>query len=469
MRRHKIVFLFCFFLLLCLPAMTMNHKKDYVSEIDNRKLTNWTNGIGDRADWLTKYKYINDRIGGREQMIMGYMWLNDRLFHELTHPLYTYGKKGEVFFKMHPNIQYTAYHDHFVSFVDQMRRYCEERGIPFYFQFDPEKISTYCEDLPIGVNYQDEWVDTLLSKMKQKGICVVDNKKVLEQEAKTQRVFNVKFNAGHWNDLGAYYGMNHLFEQMNAAFPAVKPLPKDFFLLGSHEETSLQGMHFPIQEEIPDIDLKEPFVNLTESYQPEVEVDSRFPYFHYFINDNKRAAVLPKTLIFQGSYLNSWNQFIIANTRECMGIHDYQNVFRLPYYMMLFQPEAVVFELAEYTVEDYYFPEEKMTKVDFPPAMTAQALRNQKTDLQNRVVSDSMMEQEHSTSFSIALNTKNVRYAYLVSGNEVYDMEKQEGEANFHLQVLQSEKIKQHPVELYYYTQQGKWEKETNAGLFYNK
>ena len=110
-----------------------------------------------------------------------------------------------------------------------------------------------------------------------------------------------------------------------------------------------------------------------------------------------------------------------------------------------------------------------MTKVDFPPAMTAQALRNQKTDLQNRVVSDSVTEQEHSTSFSIALNSKNIRYAYLVSGNNVYDMEKQEGEENFRLQVLQSEKIKQHPVELYYYSQQGKWEKETNAGLFYNK
>lgn len=110
-----------------------------------------------------------------------------------------------------------------------------------------------------------------------------------------------------------------------------------------------------------------------------------------------------------------------------------------------------------------------MQKVDFPPAMTAQALRNQKVDFQNRVVSDSVTEQEHSSSFSIALNTKNVRYAYLVSGNKVYDMEKQEGEGNFYLQVLQSEEIKQQPLELYYYTQQGKWEKETNAGLFYNK
>lgn len=465
--RHKIAFLILFFLLLSLPALTMNHKANQVSAIDNRKLTDWSDYRGNTAEWLSSY--VDDRIGGRESMILGYLLLNDHLFHELDHPLYTYGKEGHVFFKMHPNRTYTAYHDHFVDFVDGLRKYCQDRGIPFYFQFEPEKISTYRKYLPAGVNYQDRWVSTFLNKLRDRGISVVDNWSLLAEKAKAgEPVFNVKFNAGHWNDFGAYYGMNRLFRTMHSDFPAVNPLPMDFFKQESHVETTLPDMYFPIHESIPDLDLKEPFENLTEAYSKEVKINSHFPYFHLFRNQAQGAEVLPKVLIFQGSYLNSWNQFLIANTRESIGVHDYQNVLNAPYYINLFRPEAVVFELAEYTVEDYYFNEDKMIHMDFPPAMTPAQLSQkatQKTQLLRKVQAD---PKTYLTDYTLHVSAPNLRYAYLVSDDRVYDLQK-ETDGTFTLSVLKDSPLNLTNLRLYCCTQSGSWIRDDQAQALFRK
>ena len=131
LKNHKIIFLILSVLLVLLPVLTMDHTPNKVSKIDNRKLTDLSDYDGNFPHWLQSY--VEDRMGGREAMINAYLMLNDKLFHQLEHPIYTYGKEGEVFFKMKPNRRYETYHDTFVDFVVKLQQYCETRGIPFYF------------------------------------------------------------------------------------------------------------------------------------------------------------------------------------------------------------------------------------------------------------------------------------------------------------------------------------------------
>lgn len=467
LKNHKIIFLILSGLLVLLPVLTMDHTPNKVSKIDNRKLTDLRDYDGNFPHWLKSY--VEDRMGGREAMINAYLMLNDKLFHQLEHPIYTYGKEGEVFFKMKPNRRYEPYHDTFVDFVVKLQQYCESRGIPFYFQMEPEKASTYRQFLPAGVHYEDQWVHTLMSKLQQRGVKVVDNVSLLADKAKEERVFNVKDNAGHWNDVGAYYAMNHLFEKMNKDFPAMQPLPKNFFRHGSHVEETLPESNFPIREEIPDWDLKEPFENLTDAYCKEVRVVPQFPYVHYFINPTPRAKVLPKVLIFQGSYLNSWNQFLIANTRENMGIHDYQNVLQAPYYINLFQPEAVVFEVGEYTVEDYYFDEKGMKAADFAPAMKAEDLAQKATQPVSLLRDVQKQKNTQVTEITFAIDRENIRYAYLAAGDKVYDLQKTDKKDVFLLALQNYVSLPQNKTQLYYYTQEGQWRREENVGILFNK
>ena len=142
---NKIVnILYCIFFILIIgiPLVSINTKKNVVSDIDNRALAELPT-FGEEGFTNNFEEYLADRIGGRNWMINAYAVLNDRIAGELTHPTYTYGKNGYVFFHMPNNIEYDDFHKTFAEMVWKIQTYCEERGTKFYFIFDPEKISVY--------------------------------------------------------------------------------------------------------------------------------------------------------------------------------------------------------------------------------------------------------------------------------------------------------------------------------------
>ena len=61
--------------------------------------------------------------------------------------------------------------------------------------------------------------------------------------------------------------------------------------------------------------------------------------------------------MFQGSYYdsNQRSKFIIPNTSDYIAVHNYRNVEQYDYYTNIFQPDCVIFEVAEYTFKEYYF------------------------------------------------------------------------------------------------------------------
>ena len=220
--------------LLLVPLIKTNRKPYSVSEIDNRALAEAPE-FGQENFPAAFETYLNDRIGFRNEMINTYNVINDILADELTHPLYIYGKDGQVFLNMTPNVTYKEYHEKFAQFVKSMQDYCESHGVGFYFAFEPEKISVLRDYLPDGVNYEDAWVDQLMAKMDELGVNYIDNRDVLVEKSKTEKVFDVQYDAGHWNDLGAFYGTNNIFKRIHEDDPIVTEMSEDEFEITTEE------------------------------------------------------------------------------------------------------------------------------------------------------------------------------------------------------------------------------------------
>lgn len=364
-----ILYVSCFLLFLLIPLALINTEEDIKSDFDNRSLIEWPEideaGFEDGVE-----SYIQDRIGFRDEIVTGYQLLNDKIAGELTHPIYTYGQDGYMFFGMHNNIEYGTYHQTFAEAVVQMRDYCEDRGVPFYFMFDPEKISVYRRYLPKGVNYNDEWVEEFLSYLNDHGVNVVNNRDLLIRKSYEEQVFNRQYDAGHWNDLGCFYATNNLWKLVHKDFPAVTEYSLDDFDITTTVGQYLASSKFPVNEKVPVFNLKTTWEDVTGDYTG-LKQNRSFPYFAYYVNNAEEAKSLPKMLVFHGSYYNRGPKFFVGRAREYIGIHDYQNVLNLAYYFNVFQPEMVVFEVAEYTVSDEYFNLNKMTNLNFNDTIDA--------------------------------------------------------------------------------------------------
>lgn len=338
--------------------MFFNFEENAISTIDNRMLTN--NPFTSNTAGLTASieAYVSDRIGFRDALIRDYIILNDRLFNIMIHPMYEYGTDGEVFFsKMTGGGSHLSdYHKAFMNFIVSMQTFCDERSIPFVFVFDPIKNSVISDKLPKGINYDNGWVKEFMEELNNMKVNYIDNTKTLKEKYLSgEQVFNQKYNAGHWNDLGAFYGVNEVLKNLQTYFPLIHVNTFEDYTITSKLNTTLPVSEFPIYEYEPLFINNESVENVTSQYKSNVILHPSFQYFYYTIN-NKQKNNSPKTLVFQGSYMNGMGYKFLENSlSEYIAIHNYQNVLNYKYYFELFEPECVIFEVAEYTVNNSYF------------------------------------------------------------------------------------------------------------------
>lgn len=447
--KHAIKFIYvaAFLLILVLPLLFLNTKANAVSEVDNRTLVEmpeWTN-----QNFSQNFEsYLKDRVGFRNEMINAYAVLNDSVVGELTHPIYTYGKDGYIFFGMHQNVEYSDFMRAFADMVFKMQEYCESRGSNFYFMFEPEKISVLRDYLPEGVNYNDDWVDELFSYLSDLGVNCINNTQILSEKEKDEDVFNKQYDAGHWNDLGCFYATNQLFERMHEDYPSVTPMDKSEFTITEKKETQLPVSQFQIEEQVPNFLPNASYTDVSFEYSEEVKVHDSYRHFHYYINDEENAKALPKVLMFQGSYYNGngRSKFVTSRTSEYIGVHNYQNVLDLDYYYNIFQPDAVVFEVAEYTFSNLYFDYQKMCDLEFNPSLTDETDEN--STIAEAVDNSVQFEEELLVGISegaavdkisIDKQFSDAEYVYLIIDGKAYDLSRNENnklEANLLHDVL---------------------------------
>lgn len=374
MKQHRfsrILVIAAFLAVVLLPLLCFNFTPDSVSLIDNRKLAE--NPLAAEGDLTGNIEnYVNDRIGLRDTMISAYTVLNDRLFGKMVHPSYTYGREGCVFGAgLTTSNNYGDFHVAFADMVLEAQEYCESRGIPFLFVFNPAKPAVYQELIAPGVNYDRAWVDQFLAALEERGINYLDNTGTLSKV----EGFNHKFDANHWNDLGAYHGTRAMLEVLSASVENVHINELSEFDVSEKVETSLLVSNFPINETVPKISLKVPYETHTDRWRDEIALHPSYRSFGYYSNDMRAAEGAPRALVFQGSYMNNYGyKYFINAFSEYIHIHDYQNIMDLPYYVGIFQPDCVIFEVAEYTFTDTYFSYDRMKGLEFPDAMSRESL-----------------------------------------------------------------------------------------------
>ena len=391
MKKLQIVFIALLFVLLALPLAFFNWEENVVSEIDNRQLTN--NPFGPNAEpgadlTASLESYVQDRIGFRDEMILGYTLLNDQLFHKMIHPLYEYGKDGYVFFKQKQNVQFGDYHIAFAEMLAEIQDYCQARDVPFLFVLNPEKTAVYPDKLRDGIHYDRSWVQQFEQKLDELGVNYIDNTQLLQdRRAGGEQVFNKVYNAGHWNDLGAFYGVNNILESLSGFFPSIQPNELSDFAVTETLQETLLSSQFPIHE-----------------YEPTF---------------GRLCAGAPKTLVFQGSYMNEMGfKFLQTGLGEYIYVHDYENLMDFDYYFNIFQPECVVVEVAEYTVNSGYFNAERVENFSLNSVLTLDYAARQadREDLSPQIV-----EGERLSTLTVSL-PEGTRYAYLLSEGRTFDL-----------------------------------------------
>lgn len=418
--------------MILVPVLLFNREKEAMSVIDNRYLAENPLTSGAYVEDLTKAleDYISDRIGLRDEMIRSYTVLNDRLFHKMVHPTYSYGREGCVFGAgVTVRDEYTEFHEAFVNMVAELHRYCADRNVPFLFVFNPAKPAVYQEYIADGIDYNRDWVDELMLELEERGVPVLDNTAVLtEKRMAGEAVFNWKYDANHWNDLGAFYGVNAILERMRQEIPTTHVNAPEEVTMGSHRESSLMVSDFPIDEEVPDFTLETELIDRTEAYVQELQLDPDYRNIGMVENPRALAEGSPRALVFQGSYMNHYGmKFLEHALGEYNHIHDYQNVLRMPYYFGIFQPEYVVFEVAEYTFQNIYFDYHNMRAIDYNRPC-ADALAETARQQERILPKESLTAEQGAVLTRLVWNAEEAfEHGWLLLGDEEYDLEAVEG------------------------------------------
>lgn len=333
MKKEKIISIVLFTSIIFLPLILLNTEANSVSLIDNRTLTENPFSLeGDLTENIEDY--VNDRIGLRDEMITAYTVLNDRLFTKMVHPSYSYGKDGYVFGAgLTTENEFSDFHIAFADMVEEIQDYCLDRDVPFLFVFNPAKPAVYQDKIKDGVNYNREWVGLFFDELDKRNINYLDNTDTfISLREEGIEGFNQKYDANHWNDLGAFYGTQAMLESLNQMNDSIELNDLKDLSYSEDLQTSLLVSKFPINEKTPKIGLKAGIENLLGDYSEELDLDDSYKAFAYYLNPGLENSDTPKVLCFQGSYMNDLGDRFLANAlEEIICVHNYQNVINFPY------------------------------------------------------------------------------------------------------------------------------------------
>lgn len=406
----KKCFLFVIFILIIAPIICFNYEKDVASSIDNRMLTELSD-----LRLETVNNYINDRIGFRENAINIYNRLNEKVFNVSTNPQLMMGKEGNLFPKIDSINTFNDYHEYFLKTIKSMQDYCEERGIEFYYMIDPSKATIMTDKLPNGINYNSFWLDELVSKAKDMGINLVDNYNYFKEIDVKVPLYNKRYDSYHWNDDGAFYGINNLLNSIGVEENNLEDFTREKYPGAKDEDV------FDLTT-----DLKPE--EYTDKYKEDLMMVDDFKEFLYYKQNNNG----PKLLSFEGSYLltnDRTEKFIANHFSETIVVHDYQNIFNINYYLNIFKPDIVLFEMADYTFQEYYFARYYMETMQLQPAL----------DVDNIVQKGELQYSKEVNGEYITYIIKNpdeaFDYKYLIVDDDVYDLYKYDNE-NIALTIL---------------------------------
>ena len=290
MKKISIIKISIFVLIILVPIVTFNIKKDVVSEIDNKVLMN-IEDIFDSENLANGVEaFINDRVGLRTKMVNLYNTSMDILFDELVHPSYQYGEDDYVFFKVSESKLDNEFQEIYSTFIKNFQDYSESRGIGFLYTVEPSKATVYEEYLPDGYVYNNENLDYFTSLLKEKEINYLDNSETLINAKNDTLVFDKKYDAGHWNETGAMIGISKIIDRLNELDESVGSLDTNNYEAVRFINETLPTSYFYINEETTHYNLINDNSTQVTDLNDEVFRDSNYRFYSHYKNSENEDA-----------------------------------------------------------------------------------------------------------------------------------------------------------------------------------
>ena len=440
MKKIYIVKIAIFILIILLLIININLKNNQISEIDNRMLINFENTYKDEDDINIIFNnignYIDDRIGFREDMVNFYTFAMDKLYDDMVHPTYQYGKEGYVYLKLPETKVNLRFQEVFSSFIKDFQEYCNERNIKFLYTLEPSKSSIYPEYLPEGYNPNTENSDYFLELLEEKDVNYLNNIDTLlgakeDPKYKDVLLYDKKYDAGHWNETGAIVGISAIIDRLNELDNRVGSFDINKYESEKVINETLLSSNFRINEETTNYSLKEYNLEYVEDYEDEIYRNENFRYFTHYKNLTNTEA--PRLLVFAGSYFNNKEKFITGNFSEVMKIHNYTNVIDYEYYINIYNPDIVLFESTEYTNTGYHYPITMMEEKTYIKNINSYDNLSQYdfviTDIDNFEMSGNNI-----TKFILPIESDDLLYAYANINNRILDSRINRDEDNLYVE-----------------------------------
>ncbi|MGG7213270.1 alginate O-acetyltransferase [Clostridium nigeriense] len=418
MKKINIIKITIFISIIMIPIFTFNLKKNQISEIDNRMLTDIEDIFNGQSVKVNIESYINDRIGLRTSLVNIYTKSMDVLFDEMVHPNYQYGKDGYVFSKVSENEFNPEFQEVYADFIEKFEDYCISRGIGFLYAVEPSKEVVYTEYLPEGFNYSNENLDYFLKLLSEKNVNFTNNVDNLLKYKNEILLYDKEYDARHWNETGAIVGISNILEDLNFIDNRIGNFDINNYEVVESVNGKLPNSNFDINEKTIKYNLINDNSKMVNDFNAELRLDENYHNFSYYKNDDNRNG--PKILIFAGSYFNDKEKFLTNKFSELIKIHNYRNVIDYEYYINIFNPDIVLFESTEYTHMNYYFPLNGMkNKIYKKNIMEYKDLTNDDfVKVENTYFDKSKTS---ITNFSIPIESQELLYAYANINNRILD------------------------------------------------
>lgn len=365
--RVSILFIVLFFLILLLPAFTMNTEREVISDLDNRPLTEFPETL-DRSTFRQLSQYVDDRIGFRIPMIDAYTNTMSGLLGEITVPNYFSGDDDTLFRDFTTGETSVEFLDTYTAFLKRLQEYCEARSITFYYMLNPLKQAVYTNLLPADKSYNSATADYLRQRFDELGIPYYDAETDLNAAAQEGiQVYNKRFDPIHWNDHGAFLAARGVLTELQKQHPdLIVPDQSDYNISTNHEEYLAQS-RLRVDEDVPYYAMARPqFVNRTDEFRPQLDLHPNHGAFMYADtrpdSDSEEGTDL---LVFYDSYFIAREKFWLGSPNSLTMIHVYQNLINADRYIEMFQPDAVVVTGVEMSIDESYFDAEAMAAKTF--------------------------------------------------------------------------------------------------------
>ena len=368
--KNRLDLFFCllFVALLALPFSLSNFKKNQVSELDNTYLPeiDWSEEVSARERISQLENYLDMRIGLRSLALDGYVRLNASLFGLMDHPTYMYGKEGHVFYKtanylldyQHLNLD-QPWAEHFSGWMQVFSDMAHAQGAEFYYLLIPDKKTVYSEYFPSGFNVLGELsrTDQVLAELEKTDVDWFYCLDLLLEAKKTMPVANVKYDAGHWNENGAFVVLQAQIDRMRVRNPEIPPLRAEEFVIDTEHMDSLQTSHFPIDEDVPRYTRSRTTAVEDKAWLKEhLTGAERENYCTHYVDPEHPE--LPRLLVIHDSYLMHEEKFFLGHFSEVTFLHRYNltgpQVFAR--YLENIQPDIVLYENPERSFEIRFDP-----------------------------------------------------------------------------------------------------------------